>query len=134
MSPEAETIDAKTIVELIRAQNWPNGVLLVGETDAIRLVATALRVAEDRGVIDGMERMSASSTRPCRPRRWVGRARQQRGLALHCSVMAGLVPAIHVFTRSRESKAWMPGTSPGMTECVAKPALALCIRRCSNAR
>ena len=56
---EAETLDAKTIVELIRAQNWPNGMLLVEEADAIRLVATALRVAQDRGVIDGMERMSA---------------------------------------------------------------------------
>jgi len=56
---EAETIDAKTIVELIRAQTWPNGVLLVEEADAVRLVATALRVAEDRGVIGGMERMSA---------------------------------------------------------------------------
>jgi hypothetical protein len=27
-------------------------------------------------------------------------------------VMAGLVPAIHVFIAA---KAWMPGTSPGMT-------------------
>jgi hypothetical protein len=59
MNLEAETIDAKTIVELIRAQNWQNGVLLVEEADAVRLVATALRVAEDRGIIGGMERMSA---------------------------------------------------------------------------
>jgi hypothetical protein len=29
--------------------------------------------------------------------------------------MAGLVPAIHVFTLSIESKTWMPGTRPGMT-------------------
>jgi hypothetical protein len=29
--------------------------------------------------------------------------------------MAGLVPAIHVFTAIRK-KTWMPGTSPGMTE------------------
>jgi hypothetical protein len=29
-------------------------------------------------------------------------------------VMAGLVPAIHVFLRA-ETKTWMPGTSPGMT-------------------
>jgi len=28
-------------------------------------------------------------------------------------VMAGLVPAIHVFVAAR--KAWMPGTRPGMT-------------------
>ena len=56
---EAETIDAKTIVELIRAQNRQNGILLVEEADAVRLVATALRVAQDRGVIDGMGRMSA---------------------------------------------------------------------------
>ncbi len=30
-------------------------------------------------------------------------------------VVAGLVPAIHVFARSRQSKTWMPGTRPGMT-------------------
>jgi hypothetical protein len=30
-------------------------------------------------------------------------------------VMAGLVPAAHVFDGSTTSKAWMPGTSPGMT-------------------
>jgi hypothetical protein len=29
--------------------------------------------------------------------------------------MAGLVPAIHVFSQSLESKTWMPGTRPGMT-------------------
>ena len=29
------------------------------------------------------------------------------------SVMAGLVPAIHVFVR--RERTWMPGTSPGMT-------------------
>ena len=29
-------------------------------------------------------------------------------------VMAGLVPAIHVFLRA-ETKTWMPGTRPGMT-------------------
>jgi len=29
--------------------------------------------------------------------------------------MAGLVPAIHVFTLSIESKTRMPGTRPGMT-------------------
>ena len=56
---DAETIDAKTIVELIRAQNRQNGILLVEEADAVRLVATALRVAQDRGVIDGMGRTDA---------------------------------------------------------------------------
>jgi NAD(P)-dependent dehydrogenase (short-subunit alcohol dehydrogenase family) len=30
--------------------------------------------------------------------------------------MAGLVPAIHVCKTLRESKTWMPGTRPGMTE------------------
>ena len=30
-------------------------------------------------------------------------------------VMAGLVPAIHVFKTAYSAKAWMPGTSPGMT-------------------
>jgi hypothetical protein len=29
--------------------------------------------------------------------------------------MAGLVPAIHVFTSSPRSKTWMPGPIPGMT-------------------
>jgi hypothetical protein len=31
------------------------------------------------------------------------------------SVMAGLVPAIHVFFSISTVKTWMPGTSPGMT-------------------
>jgi len=30
-------------------------------------------------------------------------------------VMAGLVPAIHVFLAGQIAKMWMPGTSPGMT-------------------
>jgi hypothetical protein len=29
--------------------------------------------------------------------------------------MAGLVPAIHVFSFTAAVKTWMPGTSPGMT-------------------
>jgi len=29
--------------------------------------------------------------------------------------MAGLVPAIHVFLHVSPVSAWMPGTSPGMT-------------------
>src|ERR1051326_4077399 len=29
--------------------------------------------------------------------------------------MAGLVPAIHVFTACEPAKTWMPGTRPGMT-------------------
>jgi hypothetical protein len=29
--------------------------------------------------------------------------------------MAGLVPAIHVFTVSQQSKSWMLGMKPGMT-------------------
>jgi hypothetical protein len=57
---DTNAVDARTIVELIRAQSWKNsGALLVEEADAIRLVATALRVAQDRGVIDGMGRMDA---------------------------------------------------------------------------
>jgi hypothetical protein len=39
-------------------------------------------------------------------------------------VMAGLVPAIHVFTPP-QSKAWMPGTSPGMTVEKLVPAQLL---------
>src|SRR5947209_16722725 len=31
-------------------------------------------------------------------------------------VMAGLVPAIHVLGRRERKRAWMPGTSPGMTK------------------
>jgi hypothetical protein len=34
---------------------------------------------------------------------------------IRSSVMAGLVPAIHVFLRGFGLKTWMPGTSPGMT-------------------
>jgi hypothetical protein len=29
--------------------------------------------------------------------------------------MAGLDPAIHVFSLARPTKPWMPGSSPGMT-------------------
>jgi len=35
--------------------------------------------------------------------------------------MAGLVPAIHVFSHNEE-KTWMPGTRPGMTENVSQGA------------
>jgi len=31
--------------------------------------------------------------------------------------MAGLVPAIHAFASDNATKAWMPGTGPGMTDC-----------------
>jgi hypothetical protein len=31
-------------------------------------------------------------------------------------VMAGLVPAIHVFRATPDFKTWMPGTRPGMTK------------------
>jgi len=48
MKPEPKP---KAIVDLIRAQNR-NGALLVGEADAVALLATALSVAEQRGVID----------------------------------------------------------------------------------
>ncbi len=37
-----------------------------------------------------------------------------RGVAK--TVMAGLVSAIHVFMAEPQSKMWMPGTRPGMTE------------------
>jgi hypothetical protein len=36
------------------------------------------------------------------------------GTAASLVVMAGLVPAIHVF-ETLENKTWMPGTRPGMT-------------------
>ena len=36
------------------------------------------------------------------------------GSAIQHSVMAGLVPAIHVFV-FQGRKTWMPGTRPGMT-------------------
>jgi hypothetical protein len=39
-------------------------------------------------------------------------------------VMAGLVPAIHVFTLLQKRKTWMPGTRPGMTNEEAKSGLA----------
>jgi hypothetical protein len=31
-------------------------------------------------------------------------------------VMAGLVPAIHVFTKLRQSKTWMPGIADKLTQ------------------
>ncbi|KIU51632.1 hypothetical protein QU42_15195 [Bradyrhizobium sp. UASWS1016] len=43
------------------------------------------------------------------------------GAAISTLVMAGLVPAIHVFLR-KEMETWMPGTSPGMTEFVGSRA------------
>ena len=39
-------------------------------------------------------------------------------VALNYSVMAGLVPAIHVFLAAAQT--WMPGTRPGMTEHVGQ--------------
>jgi hypothetical protein len=36
-------------------------------------------------------------------------------------VMAGLVPAIHVFLSREAVKRWMPGPSPGMTACFVEP-------------
>jgi hypothetical protein len=42
-------------------------------------------------------------------------------------VMAGLVPAIHVFLQTA-AKAWMPGTSPGMTSFTIKPVLVAAFR------
>jgi hypothetical protein len=65
---DANTLDARPLVELIRAQNWKDGgVLLVGEADAVRLVATALRIAEHRGAIDGIERVGAIADRAFAP-------------------------------------------------------------------
>jgi hypothetical protein len=40
--------------------------------------------------------------------------RRQNAQLTHFLVMAGLVPAIHVFLADT-GKTWMPGTSPGMT-------------------
>jgi hypothetical protein len=37
---------------------------------------------------------------------------------IESSVMAGLVPAIHVFLAAAQT--WMPGTRPGMTERVGQ--------------
>jgi hypothetical protein len=42
----------------------------------------------------------------------------------HRPVMAGLVPAIHVFGRNEKSKTWMPGTRPGMTAAAVAGARA----------
>jgi hypothetical protein len=35
--------------------------------------------------------------------------------------MAGLVPAIHVFSFVKSRKTWMPGTRPGMTKKEVMP-------------
>src|SRR5262245_42925178 len=45
------------------------------------------------------------------------------------AVMAGLVPAIHVFLIQTISKTWMPGIKPGMTEHVASSVASLRHRR-----
>jgi hypothetical protein len=43
--------------------------------------------------------------------------------------MAGLVPAIHAFDFAGVVKTWMPGTRPGMTECVVRfDRIMLCRR------
>jgi hypothetical protein len=39
-------------------------------------------------------------------------------------VMAGLVPAIHVFVAIGKRKTWMPGSSPGMTNFARAFALS----------
>jgi hypothetical protein len=41
---------------------------------------------------------------------------------LPVTVMAGLVPAIHVFAYAK-LKTWMPGTRPGMTDQNQAPLL-----------
>jgi hypothetical protein len=38
------------------------------------------------------------------------------GVSATNTVMAGLVPAIHVFAHCESVKTWMPGTSPGHDE------------------
>ncbi len=38
-----------------------------------------------------------------------------RSISVRFFVMAGLVPAIHVFHAFSFLKTWMPGTRPGMT-------------------
>lgn len=40
--------------------------------------------------------------------------RQQAYAATSPTVMAGLVPAIHASPSRRQSKPWMPGSSPGI--------------------
>ena len=44
-----------------------------------------------------------------------GESRQGDHAMSRYLVMAGLVPAIHVFRAAQRVKTWMPGTSPGMT-------------------
>src|SRR5438270_2037598 len=43
------------------------------------------------------------------------------------SVMAGLVPAIHVCLPRCKGKTWMPGTRPGMTSRPEAPDFTRCI-------
>jgi hypothetical protein len=47
-----------------------------------------------------------------------GGGKRRRGEFVgHCFlVVAGLVPAIHVFLVRKTVKTWMPGTRPGMTK------------------
>jgi hypothetical protein len=45
---------------------------------------------------------------------------------VHFLVMAGLDPAIHVFSVATSVKTWMPGTRPGMTSIANGDLLAYC--------
>jgi hypothetical protein len=56
-------------------------------------------------------------------RRWVSQGLNPSYETL-VIVMAGLVPAIHVYESRPSFKAWMPGTGPGMTKEIPRLQLA----------
>ncbi len=76
----------------------------------------------------GRHRICSRNCPAAMSRNFCGAAQDQDEGAAHSdfcfSVMAGLVPAIHVLVASR--KTWMPGTRPGMTmlECPTRPKSA----------
>lgn len=56
--------DADEIVDVIRAQNWKlGGVLVIDRDEAVALVAQAIEAARSAGHIEGMNAMHASHMR-----------------------------------------------------------------------
>jgi hypothetical protein len=62
MSIEA---DAKTIVQILRAQY--RGTLVINEADALQLIVDSLTIAEQRGYIDGVNRMGEIADKTLAP-------------------------------------------------------------------
>src|ERR1019366_660801 len=89
-----------------RAQNRAGEIRAAAAADPHRLSDVAAIVGQGAGVHRSRHRDQRLAFR------W---ARLDRNERRRVVVMAGLVPAIHVFIAARARKTWMPGTGPGMT-------------------